>query len=93
MQGSLYIEHSGLSGFRLCPPLESWRQAEGVRQIIIPVDLTNDCARSIDYAICFAKVFGSTSEFTPPLSGTVHSEPDVSKPRLRSVQRVPPESL
>jgi hypothetical protein len=42
MQGSIYIEHSGLSGFRLCPPLESWRQAEGVRQIIIPVDLTND---------------------------------------------------
>jgi hypothetical protein len=51
------------SGFRGLPdrlPLESFRPSERLRQIIVPVDLTIDCQTSVDYAICFAKAFGST---------------------------------
>jgi nucleotide-binding universal stress UspA family protein len=60
MQGRIDVEDSGVSGFRRCPPLELFRRANRLRQIVIPVDLTKDCATSIDYAICFGKRFGAT---------------------------------
>jgi nucleotide-binding universal stress UspA family protein len=60
MESSVQMENSGLSGLPVCPPLESCRPSEKLRQIIVPVDLTRNCSRSIDYAICFAKSFGST---------------------------------
>ena len=44
----------------VCPAMESSFPAEKLRQIIVPVDLTNDCTASIDYAIRFANAFGST---------------------------------
>jgi nucleotide-binding universal stress UspA family protein len=61
MRGSgIDMKDSGLAGFRLCVPLEPCRPTERLRQIIVPVDLTNDCATSIGFAVCFAKIFGST---------------------------------
>jgi nucleotide-binding universal stress UspA family protein len=60
MQDSVEMKKSGLSDLRFCPALESSPPAEKLRQIIVPVDLTNDCTASIDYAIRFAKAFGST---------------------------------
>jgi nucleotide-binding universal stress UspA family protein len=60
MESSFQIENSGFSGLQVCPPLESYRPSEQLRQIIVPVDLTRNCPLSIDYAICFAKAFGST---------------------------------
>jgi nucleotide-binding universal stress UspA family protein len=60
MQSNVEVGKSALSNLRVGPALESSRPAEKLRQIIVPVDLTNDCTASIDYAICFATVFGST---------------------------------
>ena len=59
MQNSIEVEKSALSDLKTVPALESSRPAEKLRQIIVPVDLTNDCTSSIDYAIRFAKAFGS----------------------------------
>ena len=59
MQSSVEVEKSALSDLRVGPALESSRPSEKLRQIIVPVDLTNDCTASIDYAIRFAKAFGS----------------------------------
>jgi nucleotide-binding universal stress UspA family protein len=60
MQSSVEVQNSVLSDLTVGPALESSRPSEKVRQIIVPVDLTNDCTASIDYAIRFAKRFGST---------------------------------
>jgi nucleotide-binding universal stress UspA family protein len=60
MQSSTEVEKSPLSDWRTGPALESFCPAGKIRQIIVPVDLTNDCTASIDYAIRFAKAFGST---------------------------------
>jgi nucleotide-binding universal stress UspA family protein len=60
MESSVQMEDSGFSGLPVCPPLESCRPSKQLRKIIVPVDLTSDCPTSIDYAICFAKTFGST---------------------------------
>ena len=49
-----------LSDLSVGRALESSRPGEKLRQIVVPVDLTNDCTASIDYAIRFAKAFGST---------------------------------
>jgi len=61
MQSSVEMESSDLSGLPVCRLLESYRAAVKLRQIIVPVDLTHGCPASIDYAICFAKVCGSTA--------------------------------
>src|SRR5277367_5526304 len=60
MQSSFEVEKSSLPDVRVGPALESSRLSEKLRQIIVPVDLTNDCTASIDYAIRLAKAFGST---------------------------------
>jgi hypothetical protein len=60
MQSSTEVEKSPLSDWRTGPALESFCPAGRIRQIIVPVDLTNDCTPSIDYAIRFAKAFGAT---------------------------------
>jgi nucleotide-binding universal stress UspA family protein len=60
MQSSVEMESSDLSGLPVCRILESYRPAVKLRQIVVPVDLTHGCPASIDYAICFAKVCGST---------------------------------
>jgi nucleotide-binding universal stress UspA family protein len=57
---SVEMKKSILSDLTVCPALESSLPAEKLRQIIVPVDLTNDCTASIDYAIRFANAFGST---------------------------------
>jgi nucleotide-binding universal stress UspA family protein len=54
------MKKSALSDLTVGPALESSFPAEKLRQIIVPVDLTNDCTASIDYAIRFANAFGST---------------------------------
>ena len=60
MQGSVEMESNGWSGSPACRILESGRPGVKLRQIIVPVDLTHGYSTSIDYAICFAKLFGST---------------------------------
>jgi len=60
MRNSLQMENSGLSGLHVGPTLESCRPSNQLRKIIVPVDLTRNCPTSIDYAISFAKAFGST---------------------------------
>jgi nucleotide-binding universal stress UspA family protein len=60
MQSSVEVEESSLSDVRVGPALESSRPSEKLRQIIVPVDLTNDCTATIDYAIRFASAFGAT---------------------------------
>lgn len=60
IESNVQMENSDLSVLPVCPPLESCRLSKGLRKIIVPVDLTRDCPTSIDYAICFAKAFGST---------------------------------
>jgi nitrogen regulatory protein PII len=60
MQSSVEMKNSGLSGLQVCRALESCRPDVKFRQIIVPVDLTDSCPTSIDYAICFAMAFGST---------------------------------
>ena len=60
MERGIQMDNSGFSGLPGCLPLESFRPSERLRQIIVPVDLTGDCQTSVDYAICFAKAFGST---------------------------------
>ena len=60
MQSSTEVEKRALSDWRTGPARESFCPAGKIRQIIVPVDLTNDCTASIDYAIRFAKAFGST---------------------------------
>ena len=69
----------GLSGLQLCPPLESCRLAKRLQQIIIPVDLANDCATSIDYGIWFAQMFGSTVNLLH-----LYQEPYAVNPMSRS---------
>jgi hypothetical protein len=78
------MKKSALSDLTVGPALESSFPAEKLRQIIVPVDLTNDCTASIDYAIRSQRVWFDP-EFTPPLSRAVRSEPELSKPELRSV--------
>jgi nucleotide-binding universal stress UspA family protein len=60
MQSSIEVVKDALSDWRTGPALESFCPAGKSRQIIVPVDLTNDCTTSIDYAIHFAKALGST---------------------------------
>jgi len=60
MERGIQMDNSGFSGLPGCLPLESFRSSERLRQIIVPVDLTRDCQTSVDYAIRFAKAFGST---------------------------------
>jgi nucleotide-binding universal stress UspA family protein len=60
MQSSVEVKKSALSDVRVGPALESFRPSEKLRQIIVPVDLTNDCTVTIDYAIRFARAFGAT---------------------------------
>jgi nucleotide-binding universal stress UspA family protein len=60
MQSSIEVEKSALSNWRTGLAMESFCPAGKIRQIIVPVDLTNDCTASIHYAIRFAKAFGST---------------------------------
>jgi nucleotide-binding universal stress UspA family protein len=60
MQNSVEVPKSALPDLRGGRALELFRPCEKPRQIIVPVDLTNDCTASIDYAIRFAKAFGST---------------------------------
>ena len=60
MQSSVEVQKSALPGLRFGAVLGSSHPSEKLRQIIVPVDLTNDCTASIDYAISFAKAFGST---------------------------------
>jgi nucleotide-binding universal stress UspA family protein len=60
MQNSVEVRNSALPDLRVGPALESSRPSAKPRQIIVPVDLTNDCTASIDYAIRLAKAFGST---------------------------------
>ena len=60
MQSSVEVKKSASSDMRVGPALGSSRPSGKLRQIIVPVDLTNDCTASIDYAIRFAKAFGST---------------------------------
>jgi nucleotide-binding universal stress UspA family protein len=59
MQSSIEAKKSALSDLRVGPSLESSRPSLQLRQIIVPVDLTNDCTPSIDYAIRLAKALGS----------------------------------
>src|ERR1700693_1107929 len=54
------MKKTALSDLTVCPALESSVPAEKLRQIIVPVDLTNDCTASIDYAVLFCNAFGST---------------------------------
>ena len=60
MQSNIEVEKGALSDFGVRRAPELSRPAETLRQIVVPVDLTNDCTASIDYAIRFAKAFGST---------------------------------
>src|SRR5271165_1109140 len=60
MESSPQTENSGLSGLQVCPQPESCLRSNELRQIIVPVDMTRDCPIGIDFAICFAKTFGST---------------------------------
>jgi nucleotide-binding universal stress UspA family protein len=60
MESSVEMENSDLSDFQVCRIPGFCRPSEQLRQIIVPVDLTRNCPPSIDYAICFAKAFGST---------------------------------
>ena len=60
MESNPQTENSGLSGLQVCPQPESCLRSNQLRQIIVPVDLTRDCPIGIDFAICFAKTFGST---------------------------------
>ncbi len=60
MENNVQTKKSGFSDSRVCPPLESCRPSKQLRKIIVSVDLTTDCPASIDYAISFAKAFGST---------------------------------
>jgi nucleotide-binding universal stress UspA family protein len=60
MEGNVQMENNGLSALLENPPPESYRPFKKLRKIIVPVDLTRNCLPSIDYAICFAKAFGST---------------------------------
>jgi nucleotide-binding universal stress UspA family protein len=60
MKSSVQMESNGLSDLEVCPPLESCRPSNQLRQIVVPVDLTRDCPTNIDYAISFGKAFGST---------------------------------
>lgn len=60
MEKSVQMGISGLSGSQVGPPLELCLQSKQLRKIIVPVALTRDDQTGIDYAICFAKAFGST---------------------------------
>ena len=60
MESSVQTENGGWLGLQVCPPLESCRPSNRLHRIIVPVNLTKDCPTSIDYAICFAKAYGST---------------------------------
>jgi hypothetical protein len=60
MQSSVEVEKSALSDLKVGPAIAASCPTEKLRQIIVPVDLTNDCTASIDHAIRFAKAFGST---------------------------------
>ena len=59
MQSSAEVEKRALSDLRIGLARESFCPAGKIRQIIVPVDLTNDFIATIDYAIRFAKAFGS----------------------------------
>jgi nucleotide-binding universal stress UspA family protein len=60
MESSVQMEDNGLSALLESPPPEPYRPSKPLRKIIVPVDLMRNSLPSIDYAICFAKAFGST---------------------------------
>jgi nucleotide-binding universal stress UspA family protein len=60
MKNCVQTENSGWLGLQVGPPLQSCRPSNRLHKIIVAVDLTKDCSSSIDYAICFAKAYGSS---------------------------------
>lgn len=47
MQSSVEIEDRALSDLKVWEGVQALRPAEKLRQIIVPVDLTNDCRRAL----------------------------------------------
>lgn len=60
MQSPIKMEDCAISSSKVCEPPQASSRPQKLQQIFVPVDLTNDCRATLNYAIRLAQTFGST---------------------------------